>query len=301
MRTVMKRGGITRDPIARVLVRCSAWSRWTHLTISTALVLLTSTLDLVSGRETSLSVFHLLPLSVAAWFVSRRAGVGLAALAGFAWFADGQSGGIGGAGVQGAVLGVVIWNCASRVGLFMAAVWLVSAMRELYDQQRELATTDELTGVPNRRALVEAAGREIARAARDASPISLVYIDVDHFKRVNDRLGHAAGDRLLRTIAHTLETACRRADVVARLGGDEFAVLLPQTGPEAAARVAGKLRNVLAVAMQAHEWPVTFSLGVASFTRPPGSAEEMLRKADTLQYAAKNSGRDTLVHAKVAV
>jgi diguanylate cyclase (GGDEF)-like protein len=283
----------TRDPVARVLVRASAWSCWTHLTIAIALVLTTATLDALSGPATSLFVFQLLPLALASWFVSRRAGVGLAAIAGFAWFADNGGTGAG-------PFGVVVWNCVSRVGLFMLSVWLVSAMRELYDYQRDLASTDELTGVPNRRALVEAAAREIARAARESDPISLVYIDVDHFKRVNDKLGHDAGDRLLRTIAHTLETACRRADLVARLGGDEFAVLLPKTGPEAAARVAGKLRNVLAIAMQAHDWPVTVSIGVASFERPPGSAEEMLRKADKLQYAAKHQGRNSVVHARVA-
>lgn len=256
---------------------------------------LISIADHVSGPQTSLAVFQLIPLAMVSWFVSRPAGVALAAAAGFAWFWDynpmigGDSG-----------TAVTVWACASRVGFFMLVVWLVSALRELYDQQKMLATTDELTGVANRRAMITAIEREIARSGRAKSAISLVYIDCDHFKLINDRFGHAAGDRLLRTIAHTLETTVRRADLVSRLGGDEFAVLLPESGPEAAAKVAGKLRNVLAIAMQAHDWPVTFSIGVATFVEPAGSAEEMLKRADALQYAAKHGGRDAIVHASVA-
>jgi diguanylate cyclase (GGDEF)-like protein len=284
------------DPLARIVAGLSRWSVWTHVVLGIGAFTVIGLIDRVTGPETSLAVFQLIPLAMLAWFVSRPAAVALATAAGFAWYWDYSPMISSGAGA----LGVQVWACVSRVGFFMLVVWLVSALRELYDHQRELATTDELTGVANRRALLAAVDREVARGARAGVPISLVYIDADHFKAVNDRLGHAAGDRLLRAVAHTLETTVRRADVVARLGGDEFAVLLPETGPEAAAKVAGKLRNVLAVTARAHDWPVTFSIGVATFTGAPTSAEEMLRRADALQYAAKHGGRDMIVQASVA-
>jgi diguanylate cyclase (GGDEF)-like protein len=284
----------TRDPVTRVLMHAAGWSKWTHLTVSGALVLTLGLIDTLTGAQTSLAVFHLLPLAMVAWFVSRRWAVGLAAVAGFCWFIDART------TVGEGAPGVMVWACASRVGFFMLVVWLVSALRELYEQQRALATTDELTGVANRRAFIEAARRESGRASRADSALSVLYLDCDHFKLVNDRLGHATGDRLLRQVAQTLEGACRRSDVVARIGGDEFAVLLPDTAEPAASRVAGKIRNVLAIAMEAHDWPVTFSIGVATFARPPADPEELLRRADALQYAAKHGGRNAIMHATMA-
>ena len=145
----------------------------------------------------------------------------------------------------------------------------------------ELATRDALTGLWNRRRLVE----ELDWLARDARPGSVLVLDLDGFKQVNDRLGHDAGDELLRRVAQTVGGCVRRADIVARLGGDEFAVLLTGATPEDAARVAENIdRSVEAI------WPIGLrggvSIGVASIA---GGATEALSRADRAMYAKKRA------------
>ena len=145
----------------------------------------------------------------------------------------------------------------------------------------ELATRDSLTGLWNRRRLVE----ELDWLARDARPGSVLVLDLDGFKQVNDRLGHDAGDELLRRVAQTVGGCVRRADIVARLGGDEFAVLLTGATPEDAARVAENIdRAVDAI------WPIGLrggvSIGVASIA---GGATEALSRADRAMYAKKRA------------
>jgi len=179
----------------------------------------------------------------------------------------------------------------------LAIAWLIGALREMFDHQSTLAGTDEVTGIANRRALLDVAAREMARCARAKSPLSVIYLDADRFKAVNDRLGHDEGDRLLRTVGQTLLRHCRKSDAFARLGGDEFVVLLPETDAEGARQVAEKLRSLLHAAMTINRWPVTFSMGVATFAVPPTDPEQLLRAADQLQYAAKHGGRDGIVAA----
>jgi diguanylate cyclase (GGDEF)-like protein len=275
-----------------VLSAAAGWSRLTHLAVGFGAVGLLGVADYVSGPYISLAVFYLLPLALVGWFTSRPWAVALATLAGFAWFIDFRP-----LMTPGMPTAVVVWACCGRVGMCLAMAWLIGALREMYEQQRTLASTDEVTGIANRRALMDIAAREMARAARARTPLSVIYLDADRFKSVNDQSGHAEGDRLLRVVAETLTAHCRKTDAFARLGGDEFAVLLPEADARAAHAVAEKLRVLLHAAMTLNRWPVTFSMGVATFTTPPADAEQLLRVADQLQYAAKNAGRDGIVAA----
>jgi diguanylate cyclase (GGDEF)-like protein/PAS domain S-box-containing protein len=178
------------------------------------------------------------------------------------------------------------------------------AERELQEVQRrlqvalakeqELARVDPLTHLSNRRAFYEAAEIEISRAWRYSRPLCLAYVDVDNFKLVNDRLGHSTGDALLVTLAGTLRTALRASDLIARMGGDEFAVLLPETDGVSAELVLQKLQESLRQAMQQSGWNVTFSVGAASFPKPPGSLEAMIRAADEEMYAVKARGKNAV-------
>jgi two-component system, cell cycle response regulator len=174
-------------------------------------------------------------------------------------------------------------------------------MAALYEDARRLATTDMLTGLLNRRAFLDAIERERARSDRHAFPLSLLLLDVDHFKRVNDERGHAAGDAVLQGVARVLATVARKSDFVARWGGEEFVVALPQTS-EAGARVAAE-RVRRAVAAETHAVPggaeriqVTVSVGIAS-ADAPWSVDKLVGAADAAMYTAKIAGRNRVAQA----
>lgn len=172
----------------------------------------------------------------------------------------------------------------------------VIALRSAVEREQELARTDSLTGLTNRRAFCEMSSGEINRAQRYQRPFTVAYVDIDNFKTVNDRFGHSTGDTLLRVVAHTMKSHSRAVDVIARLGGDEFAILLPETGPDPGRAVSRKLHERLVDAMRQHEWPVTFSIGVVTFIRPPATVDQMIGLVDGLMYAAKNSGKNRIMH-----
>lgn len=161
--------------------------------------------------------------------------------------------------------------------------------------------TDFLTGWHNRRYLQFRLKEELARAARDATPLTCLMLDIDHFKRINDTYGHAAGDDVLRELAHRVETQVRASDVAARYGGEEFVVLLPATGREAAGALAERIRisvSASPVAIGDASEPITVSIGIASCEPPANGAElktlgeSLIARADVALYQAKSAGRD---------
>jgi diguanylate cyclase (GGDEF)-like protein len=173
--------------------------------------------------------------------------------------------------------------------------------RELQDSRAELlalSLSDPLTGVRNRRALYDCAQHEIARAGRSGEPVTLLMVDVDHFKKVNDQHGHPVGDQVLREVAAAIVSTARGSDVVARFGGEEFAVLLIQT--EDARLTAERLRAAIAaLEVRAPNGPVrvTASIGIASATGAALDFEALIRHADDALYRAKQAGRDRVVVA----
>lgn len=166
---------------------------------------------------------------------------------------------------------------------------------------RRLASEDDLTGAHNRRYILALAAREWERSRRYGGALSLLMVDVDHFKRVNDTCGHAVGDGVLQTLVRTCGVCLRRTDAVGRLGGEEFLVLLPDTDEHAAAEIGERLRAVLASSeMTAAGQPlrITVSVGVASRHPDTASLEHLLKRADDALYAAKAAGRNQLKTAK---
>lgn len=159
----------------------------------------------------------------------------------------------------------------------------------------EMATTDPLTGVANRRAFDHSLQLELAIVERRGTPLSLLMLDVDHFKRINDTFGHEGGDKVLVAIAQMLNGCARVIDVVARVGGEEFAVILPNTDAEGAQEVAERMR----IAVARSNWlgqPTTISIGVATLQEKEDAAS-LYARADAALYAAKTSGRDRVVTA----
>ena len=158
--------------------------------------------------------------------------------------------------------------------------------------------TDALTGLYNHRYLHERLSEELHRAREHGTPLSMLFLDLDHFKGYNDANGHSAGDAVLREVAHLIEQSVRNVDVAARYGGEEFVVLLVETGRETALMVAERIRERLSAAgYRANGVPLTVSIGVAGFPDDADQREDLLEKADAAMYLAKRRGRDQVASA----
>jgi diguanylate cyclase (GGDEF)-like protein len=178
------------------------------------------------------------------------------------------------------------------IGLFTLLGFTLDAVRD----STELALTDGLTGLLNRRAFDRELIVACARAERYQRDLTLIVLDIDHFKRLNDSYGHPAGDAVIRTVAMVLEEQSRRIDVAARIGGEEFALILPDTPPAAALRLAERLRQ--AVGRSGNEAiAYTASFGVASAHEAGTHADALLQAADDALYAAKAAGRNCVRYA----
>lgn len=274
---VVDPGGGTRLAVAGVVLLC-----------------LMATADFLTGPEFESSIFYIIPVSFFAWFVGGRAGIVAAAASGALTLA------VHAAFPPRAYPRIIYWNAGAWLAVYALFALLLGQLKLLYKHEHRSSRVDLLTRVLNRRGFLESLSAEASRARRYDLPVTLAYVDIDHFKQVNDRFGHAAGDRLLTVVARSMQREVRGADVVARLGGDEFALLLPHTTSDSAARVLDKLHRSLNRTMLEHGWPATFSLGAVTFPAVPESVEEMIRAADEAMYDAKASGRDRVVLRRAA-
>lgn len=258
------------------------------LAVGAVLVSAIATLDWATGPAISVGLLHALAIIAVAWLGSRRNGLliaGLAAtesLAAQVW-------------AQQGLTVAAVWNAATQLGVLVVVTVLVTTLRDSLVEQRNLATVDALTGSLNRRAFGLVAERERLRAGRDGSAISLAYFDLDDFKTVNDQLGHATGDRLLRVFAASVRAAVRSTDILSRMGGDEFVLLLPDTDARDAVVVVDRVRRILADLCSREETAVTASIGIATYRFPPSTIDAMIAGADELMYRAKSRGGDSIV------
>lgn len=184
---------------------------------------------------------------------------------------------------------------ASLMATLYITVHLRSHNRSLLQALRQEARTDPLTGLANRRAFDEFLGRELSLYERHDDPLALLAIDVDHFKVVNDRAGHPAGDAALVALAAVLTGHVRRADLVARTGGEEFAIVLVDCETAQARQRAGYLRAVVAAESTSWPNPITVSIGVANIPDHALTSAQLLAAADAALYAAKDAGRNTVI------
>jgi len=166
---------------------------------------------------------------------------------------------------------------------------------EYHEEIYRLAIIDGLTDVPNKRYLLEFLGRELSRSARHNRPLALLLFDIDHFKLINDDLGHLCGDHVLRELAGQVKKVIRSEELLARYGGEEFAVVLPESTPESALHVGERIRALIEgynFSFDEQAVPVRVSVGVASIVGEAISPTELIDRADTRLYEAKRTGRN---------
>jgi diguanylate cyclase (GGDEF)-like protein len=187
---------------------------------------------------------------------------------------------------------IVTMSTLTVAGVIVAQ--LRSAVANLVGELSERAHVDSLTGLLNRRALEDRAALELARARRDGTPVSLLAIDIDHFKSLNDGYGHGAGDDALRFVAASISRVTRAVDAVGRLGGDEFVVILPGARLNDAATIAERLRDAVLDGNGGTLPPVTLSIGVASGPPSGATLDDIWRAADLAMYEAKRAGGNAI-------
>ena len=190
-----------------------------------------------------------------------------------------------------------LWSSDAR---YLGRVWFlrdISSQKQTEVALRELSRRDPLTGVANRRYFFERASQEFARATRSTGALSIALVDIDHFKQINDRHGHAAGDEMLKFLCHSSQHLLREMDIFARIGGEEFAVLLPDTSLEGATDLATRLRQTIAgseLSLNGVQINCTISVGVATLRLTDTCPEESLSRADSAMYRAKRNGRNNV-------
>ncbi len=275
----------------RPLVKRPAPPAWTfrHFLELLAILSVVAALDLASGPEQPFSLVYLFPAAIASWRGGSRLGLMAALLTTAVWtvvettWASDMSSSND------------LANLFRRGTVLAVTAVLVSRLKVRLETEARNARTDPLTGLANRLTFEEALSVEIARVERSGRPFSLVLLDIDDFKEVNDRLGHPAGDGILQEVARVLEACTRRSDVVSRLGGDEFALLLCESGADDARAAAERVFRDLGRIEVFPGRGVSVSAGVAVFPGAPASPAEAYAAADSLLLRAKEAGKARLI------
>ena len=194
------------------------------IAIGSVLIIIVGIIDFLTGYELVFSLFYLIPISLVTWLTSRRFGMVMSLVSTIVWFISDVA-----AGSSYSHPLIYVWNAIIILGFFVIVTYLLSSLRSSLEHEKELARTDSLTGAVNSRVFYDSLQTEINRSQRYKNPFTIVYIDLDNFKIVNDDFGHSTGDQVLRFVVNQVRKHLRKTDVVARLGGDEFALLLPET------------------------------------------------------------------------
>lgn len=261
-------------------------SRWLSISFGMSLMLLIILIQLLTANHLSFEPFYLLPIGLVTWYAGQRWGLVISLVNSLSlmlieWLMQTSTS-----------LVSTIWNWSTQTLLGLVLVYGLTRFRRVLESERRLARLDSLTNLLNRRAFDEVLQREFYRAQRYKRPLTVVSIDCDGFKAINDLLGHQTGDAVLAEVGRTMSRTIRATDVAARLGGDEFTLVFPETDFPAASVSIQRLLRALHRAMDHHHWPVTFSIGAIIFHSLPISSEAMLVQADRLMYHAKRTGKN---------
>ncbi|WP_036485876.1 GGDEF domain-containing protein [Myxosarcina sp. GI1] len=265
-------------------------SKLSILTQGLILTLIIGTIDYFVVIDFSLSIFYLLPTVLVAWYAGIWYGLAISIISSCSWLINDFT-----------VTKIYypyfrFWNIVVRFIFFSSITYLLAALKTAYEREKRFAQTDALTGITNRRYFFDLLQQELNLALRYEKIFTVAYFDLDNFKLVNDRYGHAQGDELLKLIAEITTQTIRRVDIFARIGGDEFALLLPETDFAASQTALQRLQTELLMVMEFYSYPVTFSIGAITFVRQLNSIDEIIRSIDSLMYEVKSSSKNDIKH-----
>lgn len=260
--------------------------------IAMGLVVIVGFIDYVTGTEFSISLFYLTPVTIAAWAINRRAGLTFSVVSATTWLVTNS---LAGKVFPNTFVGV--WNTLIRFGFFAIVTILLSELHDALEEERLLANTDPLTGALNRRSFNEIAEKKMIVSEVNGRPYTMVYIDLDNFKTVNDQLGHAIGDLALKMVVDSIKDQIRSTDFLARLGGDEFALLLTEIDQKQAQPIVERIQKSMLESMKSNQWDITFSIGVLTVLTMPESADKLVSLTDALMYEVKGKGKNAVQYS----
>jgi diguanylate cyclase (GGDEF)-like protein len=255
-------------------------------------LVLISCIDYFVPPEIYLSFFYLLPIYSLTWFVGRKAGILAAVISAIANSVTHLIN----ENANPFFLIIGFWNSCLNLSLFLILSTLIFEVNHFIEEERQQARIDKVTGLANKRLFFELSHLEIKKSNRYRHPLTVIYIDIDDFTKINALSGRTVGDKVLKVVAETIKNSIRETDIIGRIGDDEFSIVLPGSGYEPAQIVICRVQNELLKVMQINNWAITFSIGAVTFINPPKSVEEMLQPADRLMYLVKNEGKNHLKH-----
>ena len=279
---------IFRNRLYLFLDRVSALPKGRIFVANILILILITYLDFLTGIEISVSIFYFIPISISAWLLGREYSLAFSFLGVLCWLTSD----INESYIHNWL--IVSWNALSRMGIFLIISFLIDNLKKGLLREKTAARIDSLTRIPNSRSFYEAGKSEIQRANRYKRDFSIAYLDVDNFKGVNDKSGHAAGDELLKKIGKIIVSNIRVTDVAARLGGDEFAAIFPETDAEKVKIILKHVKEKLDEMAKANNLSVSFSIGVVTCSGGDCTIQELIKEADAQMYKVKKHGKNSI-------
>ncbi|MBN2352523.1 MAG: GGDEF domain-containing protein [Spirochaetales bacterium] len=262
------------------------------LLVVAVLVGLVGFIDYLTGTEMEFSIFYLIPITTAVflsgWIVGAAASAACFAVS-FAF--DYLS------GDQDRSFLLIFSANLAHLGYFTLHTLIISWLLRVIREVRALSLHDPLTTAANWRYFEEQAAMRLKIARRNRAPVTIAYIDLDNFKKVNDTLGHHVGNEVLKTVADSIQSQIRPNDLLARLGGDEFGLLIDDPRSDEIRGVLERVMDETCGRLRERNWPVTLSLGAVTYRRLPDSITTMVKEADRLMYRVKKSGKNRMLYA----
>lgn len=278
------------DPwLWHMAARCMPAGNFGRYPFIVLLLLAIGLADYVTGTEIRLFPFYFIPVAIAAARFGRRVALVTAVSAALLWVLVTYE-----SGLHYSEPWIWIWNTAIQALAFWIVAELVAQLHAARQRESSLARVDRLTGLLNRRAFLEQAPQLMALCRRHQWPLTLAFIDLDHFKELNDSLGHRRGDEALSEIADIMRARLRASDLISRIGGDEFAVMLPSLDAGEAGVILERLRAGIEQRMRAMGCAVTASIGAINCAHPSAPIEQAMEEADRVMYIAKRAGKNRI-------